>query len=108
MPGLILHCGGEKVDFEAIQASVTPEPEGYHYPIPHARILELAIEGLEKQGLHVVDGEHALANDGMRYFRKTEGLFNFFLLQVALRSPCMKLSTSEDFSLQNANPGLPV
>ena len=68
MPGLILHCGGEKVDFEAVQASVTPEPEGYHYPIPHARILELAIEGLEKQGLHVVDGEHALANDGMRYF----------------------------------------
>ena len=34
MAGLILHCGGEVVDFEAVQASVTPEPEGYHYPIP--------------------------------------------------------------------------
>ena len=68
MAGLILHCGGEVVDFEAVQASVTPAPEGYHYPIPHSRILELASEGLEKQGLHVVGGEHALANDGMRYF----------------------------------------
>ena len=68
MAGLLLHCGGERVDFEAVQASVTPEPEGRHYPIPHARILELAIEGLEQQGLHVVGGEHALDKDGMRYF----------------------------------------
>jgi hypothetical protein len=68
MPGLLLHCGGQKVDFEAVQASVTPEPQDSHYPIPHARILELAVEGLEKQGLHVVSGEHALDKDGMRYF----------------------------------------
>ena len=68
MSGLLLHCGGEKVDFEAVKASVTPEPQDSHYPIPHARILELAVEGLEKQGLHVVSGEHALDKDGMRYF----------------------------------------
>ena len=36
------------VDFEAVQASVTPAPEGYHYPIPHSRILDLAVEGLEQ------------------------------------------------------------
>jgi hypothetical protein len=68
MPGLLLHCGGERVDFATVQDSRTPEPQGTHYPIPHARILELATEGLERQGLHVVGGEHALANDGMRYF----------------------------------------
>ncbi len=68
MSGLILHCGGQKVDFAAVQDSVTPAPQDTHYPIPHARILELATEGLEAQGLHVVSGEHALANDGMRYF----------------------------------------
>jgi hypothetical protein len=68
MPGLILHCGGEKVDFSAVRASVTPEPQDAHYPIPHARILDLAVEGLERQGLHVVSGEHALAKEGMRYF----------------------------------------
>jgi len=64
----MLHCGGKIVDFEAVQSSVTPEPHGAHYPIPHTRILELAVEGLEQQGLHVVGGEHALANDEMRYF----------------------------------------
>lgn len=68
MSGLLLHCGGQKVDFEEVQNSITPEPQDSHYPIPHARILELATEGLEAQGLHVVSGEHALANDGMRYF----------------------------------------
>ena len=68
MSSLILHCGGEKVDFETIQNSITPAPVDTHYPIPHARILELATEGLEAQGLHVMDGEHALANGGDRYF----------------------------------------
>ena len=72
MPGLMLHAGGQQVDFEAVQASVTPDPVGTHYPIPHARILELAVAGLEQQGLHVVSGEHGLAHDGMRYF----GLLN--------------------------------
>lgn len=68
MSGLILHCGGKVVDFDAVQSSVTPAPDGTHYPIPHARILDLATEGLEQQGLHVVGGEHALSNDGARYF----------------------------------------
>jgi hypothetical protein len=68
MAELILHCGGKRVDFETVQASVTPKPQDSHYPIPHARILELAVEGLEQQGLHVTKSEHALAKDGMRYF----------------------------------------
>lgn len=90
MPGLILHCGGELVDFAAIQDSVTPPPDGSHYPIPHARILELATAGLEAQGLHVESGEHALANDGMRYFgllRLTNGSENSdYGLIAALRN----------------------
>ena len=68
MPGLLLHCGGERVDWETVQAATTPAPTDTHYPIPHARILELAVEGLERQGLHVVESEHALAHDGDRYF----------------------------------------
>ena len=72
MAGLMLHAGARQVDLAEIQTSVTPEPTGSHYPIPHARILELAVEGLEQQGLHVVGGEHALAKDGARYF----GLLN--------------------------------
>lgn len=66
--GLMVHCGGRKVGFEEVQKSVTPDPVGAHYPIPHSRILELVTEGLQKQGLHVVDQEHALDANGMRYF----------------------------------------
>ena len=72
MSGLMLHAGAHVVDLAEVRASVTPDPAGYHYPIPHSRILELATEGLEQQGLHVVSGEHALAKDGQRYF----GLLN--------------------------------
>jgi hypothetical protein len=90
MPGLLIHCGGTKVDFAAVQDSFTPEPVDTHYPIPHARILELATEGLEAQGLHVVGGEHALAQDGMRYFgllQLTNGSNNDdFGLVAALRN----------------------
>lgn len=70
MPGLMLHCGGKLVDYEEVRNSFTPEPQGSHYPIPHPRILDLVVEGLEQQGLHVIDGEgeHALDKDGMRYF----------------------------------------
>jgi hypothetical protein len=68
MGGLILHCGGKLVDLEEVRASATPAPSGAHYPIPHTRILDLAVAGLEQQGLTVIGGEHALANDDMRYF----------------------------------------
>ena len=68
MGQLLIHCGGRRVDFEQVEASITPPPVGTHYPIPHARILELAVAGLEDQGLHVVGGEHALDKDGARYF----------------------------------------
>ena len=68
MAGLILHCGGELVDYETVQNSFTPEPQDSHYPIPHSKILELVTGGLEEQGLTVVGGEHALAKEGARYF----------------------------------------
>ena len=68
MSSLILHCGGKRVNFEAVQNSTTPEPQDTHYPIPHARILELAVQGLSQQGLGVINSEHALSKDGMRYF----------------------------------------
>jgi len=68
MAGLILHCGGELVDYETVQNSFTPEPQDSHYPIPHSKILELVTGGLEEQGLTVVGGEHALAREGARYF----------------------------------------
>jgi len=72
MSGLMLHAGAQVVDLAEVQSSATPDPVGSHYPIPHSRILELATEGLEGQGLHIVSGEHALAKDGQRYF----GLLN--------------------------------
>jgi hypothetical protein len=72
MAGLMIHAGTQQVEWEAIRDSVTPDPVDRHYPIPHGRVLELAVEGLEQQGLHVVTGEHALTDDGMRYF----GLLN--------------------------------
>jgi len=65
---LIVHCGGEKVQFEDVRRSRTPDPSGDHYPIPHAALYDLVIAGLQKQGLTVVGGEHVLAQGGDRYF----------------------------------------
>jgi len=58
----------ERVDLEAVKDSFTPEPMGRHHPIPHTQVLDLAVQGLEQQGLTVVGEEHGLARDGMRYF----------------------------------------
>lgn len=68
MAKLMLMCGGEVVDVEEVQNVATPAPTDSHFPIPHSRILELATEGLEAQGLRVIESEHALAKNGDRYF----------------------------------------
>ena len=68
MAGLILHAGGKLVDWQEVIDTPTPAPVGGHYPIPHAMVLEMAIEGLQAQGLHVAKSEHALAKEGDRYF----------------------------------------
>ena len=89
MSGLILHCGGKLVDWEEVVNAETPEPVDTHFPIPHARVLELAVEGLEAQGLHVEESEHALANGGDRYFG---------LMQLAIK-PDSAIMPHADFQL---------
>lgn len=68
MANLMLHAGGQLVTLDEVRGAVTPEPVGAHYPVPHARVLDLAVEGLEAQGLRVIESQHALAHDGDRYF----------------------------------------
>jgi hypothetical protein len=63
-----LHSGGELVPYEMLRQLTTPEPTTTHVPIPHHRVVDLAVHSLSFYGHEVVEQHHALDKDGMRYF----------------------------------------
>jgi hypothetical protein len=65
---LLLHCGGEVVDLEAVESVRTPEPEGKHYPIAHTEIIEETRKAVTNMGLQVTTERHAISREGARYF----------------------------------------
>lgn len=66
--GMLLHCGGQKVDTNAIAAAYTPAPTDTHYPIKHIALLDRVRTQLADCGFGVRDETHALSHDGQRYF----------------------------------------
>jgi hypothetical protein len=68
MNGLILHCGANAADLEAVRAIPTPDATSSWQPIPHGDLYGRVRETLEGNGLHVVQEAHGLWRDGMRYF----------------------------------------
>lgn len=68
MNGLILHCGASRVERTEVFEAKTPEPEGSHYPIPHALLLEELEKNLETNGFTIEEEAHALTRGGARYF----------------------------------------
>tara|TARA_R110000803_G_scaffold39087_5_gene84280 strand:- start:260 stop:949 length:690 start_codon:yes stop_codon:yes gene_type:complete len=46
----------------------TPFATKTHHPVPHSLVYDFAMEALEYEGLEVVAEEHALTNEGDRYF----------------------------------------
>jgi hypothetical protein len=68
MNGLVLHCGSNAAEIEAIRAVPTPEATASWQTIPHADLYGRARATLEGSGLHVVQEAHGLWRDGARYF----------------------------------------
>jgi hypothetical protein len=65
---LVVHCGGQKVEREALAGVKTPRGTETWFPIPHAKLLDGVQKTVEKSGLRVVAEAHALACEGLRYF----------------------------------------
>lgn len=68
MEGLNLHSGGELVPYETLKALKTPEGTATHVPIPHHRVVDLALHSLTFFGHEVIEQHHAIDKDGDRYF----------------------------------------
>lgn len=65
---LLLHCGAEEIDYEALRLVETPEPTATHLPIAHASVVEMVRFSLNYFGHEVMEEHHAVTPDGMRYF----------------------------------------
>ena len=68
MNGLILHCGANTADIDAIRAVPTPGATPSWQPIPHGELYGCVRATLEGNGLNVVHEAHGLWRDGARYF----------------------------------------
>jgi len=57
-----------KVEFEQLKNVATPDGTDSFTPIPHARLVELTHEAINRAGLSVAQEEHSLGRGGLRYF----------------------------------------
>ena len=65
---LMLHCGAFRVDRTAVLATPTPAATPTWQPLPHMRLLDSVERTLHSAGHQVLQAEHALTRDGLRYF----------------------------------------
>jgi hypothetical protein len=65
---LILHCGAEAVQRDALKAVRTPAATATWTPVPHLRLVEQVEHALAASRLTVVNQAHALSHGGDRYF----------------------------------------
>jgi hypothetical protein len=65
---IILHCGSETVERNALSGVVLPPETPTHQPIAHDYFVNLVQDKLEDRGLRVVDEIHGLNNKGANYF----------------------------------------
>jgi hypothetical protein len=65
---MILHCGGELVSREVIDAAPLPESTHTWTPVPHGRVIDMVEQSLGGCGLEITDRQFALARSGQRMF----------------------------------------
>ena len=65
---LILHCGAEAVERDALKAVRTPAATASWTPVPHLGLVEQVEHALTASRLSVVNQAHALSHGGDRYF----------------------------------------
>ena len=65
---LMLHTGGEALDYAALRALPTPAATDTHVPIPHHSVVEMVKYSLGFFGHELLEEHHATTPDGMNYF----------------------------------------
>jgi len=65
---LMLHAGANPVDYDGLRQLETPDATATHVPIPHHRLVDMAVHTLSFYGHEVVDQHHGVTPDGLRYF----------------------------------------
>ena len=65
---LILHCGAEAVERDALKAVRTPAATSSWQPVPHLRLVQQVEHALAASHLTIVNHAHALSHEGNRYF----------------------------------------
>ena len=69
MQGLMLHCGAETVTRESLAAIPAPEKTATYCPIPHLDMLDLVLEGFDRQlPVRVERVEVGMTREGARMF----------------------------------------
>lgn len=68
MTQLMLHTGAEPVEYDALKQLITPEATTTHVPIPHHAVVDMARYSLGFYGHEIVEENHAITPDGLRYF----------------------------------------
>lgn len=91
---LCLHTGAYHVTMEEVAQAETPARTATHVPIEHTRLLDLLFGALDSLGVRLNSQEHALANNGQRYF----GLFGTDLMGVSGAGTVIGLRNSHDKS----------
>ena len=65
---LMLHRGGEAIDYDALRALPVPEATETHVPIPHHSVVDMVKYSLGYFGHELLEEHHATTPDGMNYF----------------------------------------
>ena len=65
---LMLHCGANRVEREALELVPTPMATKTWQPIPHGLLLRQVVETLTGAGLNVVTEAFGMTRDGNRFF----------------------------------------
>ena len=65
---LMLHTGGEALDYAALRALPTPTATDTHVPIAHHSVVDMVKYSLGFFGHELLEEHHATTPDGMNYF----------------------------------------
>lgn len=68
MKGLILHSGGQEIEYKDLEMVETPEGSGWWRPIPHKTLFDLVSDTVTAGGLAIQDTRMGIAKNGARFF----------------------------------------
>ena len=65
---MLLHCGGQVIERDALFGIETPHPTETWFPLPHRHLVEEVESQLTDAGFNLLCSTHAISHDGNRYF----------------------------------------